>query len=105
MDIIVEDLIIEKDRPDHIARHNVTIDEVLEVISGKYVFIKSREDTWLLVGKTKKKRYLTIIVGERPQKNTYGLVTARPSRRDERSFYEEFATQIGDEENGQNKDG
>lgn len=97
-------LVVEQNRSGHIARHQVEIKEVLEIVSGNYIFIKGREDKWLLVGKTKKKRYLTVVVGERKQKNTYGLVTARPSRRDERSFYEEFVTQIGGEENGQNKD-
>ena len=30
-DVIVDTLIIEEDRPAHIAKHNIIIDEVLEV--------------------------------------------------------------------------
>lgn len=30
MDIVIDELIIEEDRPAHIAKHNVSMDEVLE---------------------------------------------------------------------------
>jgi uncharacterized DUF497 family protein len=96
-DIIIETLIIESDREQHITKHNITIDEVLEVISEDYVFIQGKLDRWLLVGKTKKERFLTIVVGEREKKDTYGFVTARPSRKEEKSFYQEFTLQGGDE--------
>ncbi|MBI2020851.1 hypothetical protein HYS94_05590 [Candidatus Daviesbacteria bacterium] len=49
------------------------------------------------------KHGVTVVVGERQEKNTYGLVTARPSSREEHSFYREFIYQIGGEENGENK--
>lgn len=42
-------------------------------------------------------RFLTVVVGARTPLNTYGLVTARPASRDERSFYWELAL---DEEDG-----
>lgn len=103
MDLNLGHLIIEKDRPAHIAKHGVTVKEVYEIIFADYVFIKGREDRWLLIGRTKRKRYLTIVVGKRSRKNTYGLVTARPASREERSFYKEFTFQIGGEQNGENK--
>ncbi len=95
MDLIIDELIIEGDRPAHIAKHAVRIEEVLEIVSGDYLFIDGKLGRWLLIGKTKKKRFLTIIAGERKQKNTYGLVTARPSSKQERSFYKEFTRQKG----------
>ena len=101
MDVIIE-LVIETDRREHIARHKVTIREVKEVISAKYVFIKGKEDRWLLIGKTKSSRFLTIIVGQREQKGIFGLVTARPASREERSFYQEFTSQTGGDEYDQN---
>lgn len=104
MDVKIDKLIVEEDRPEHIARHNVTEKEVKEVISAKYVFIKGREDKWLLIGKTKTNRFLTIVVGERKQKGVFGLVTARPASREERSFYQEFTTQIGGDEGDQNQE-
>src|SRR5688572_28584794 len=94
-EVIVDTLIIEEDRPAHIAKHNIIIDEVLEVLTGDYVYIAGRENRWLLIGKTVKKVFLTIVVGERPEENTYGLITARPARREERSFYIEYITQKG----------
>ena len=97
-EIIVEALIIEEDRLSHIAKHHIIIDEVLEVLTGDYVYIAGRENRWLIIGKTAKKVFLTIVLGERPQENTYGLITARPASRKERSFYIEYTTQGGGEE-------
>jgi uncharacterized DUF497 family protein len=97
-DVIVDTLIIEEDRPAHIAKHFVTIDEVIEVLTGDYAYIAGRENRWLAIGKTAKKVFLTIVLGERPEENTYGLITARPARRKERSFYIEYTTQGGGEE-------
>ena len=101
-DVIVETLIIEEDRPDHIAKHNIIIDEVLEVLTGDYVYIAGRENRWLIIGKTAREVFLTIVLGERLEENTYGLITARPARRAERSFYNEYLTQVGGE-NDENK--
>jgi uncharacterized DUF497 family protein len=97
-EVIVETLIIEEDRPAHIAKHNIIIDEVLEVLTGDYVYIAGRENRWLIIGKTARNVFLTIVIGERSKENTYGLITARPSRRHERSFYIEYTTQEGGEE-------
>lgn len=97
-DFIVKKLIIEAGREEHIAKHDVKIDEILEIISGDYVYIQGKFDRWLLIGKTKKERFLTIVVGKRDEKNTYGLVTTRPSRREEKSFYKEFTLEGGEED-------
>jgi uncharacterized DUF497 family protein len=97
-DVIVDTLIIEEDRPAHIAKHNIIIDEVLEVLTGDYVYIAGRENRWLIIGKTARNLFLTVVLGERPEENTYGLITARPARRKERSFYIEYAIQRGGED-------
>ena len=102
-EVIVDTLIIEEDRPAHIAKHNIIIDEVLEVLTGDYVYIAGRENRWLIIGKTVKKVFLTIVLGERPEENTYGLITARAARRKERSFYIEYLTQRGGEDDDENK--
>lgn len=99
MDLKINTLVIEEDRTAHIARHGVTIEEVLEIISGNYIFIQGKYKRWQLIGKTRNKRFLAVIVGERQEQNTYGLVTARPASRKERNFYKEFTTQLGGEEN------
>ncbi|HUD44412.1 MAG TPA: hypothetical protein VMR41_02625 [Patescibacteria group bacterium] len=101
MDIIIDELIVEEDRPEHIAKHNIQLEEVFQVLNGGYVFIDGKLGRWLLIGKTTKKRFLTIIIGARKKKNTYGLVTARPSRKEEKSFYKEFTLlKEGGEKNG-----
>src|SRR5579859_2622248 len=96
-EIVIETLIIESDREEHIAKHAITIAEVLEVVSGDYVYIEGKLERWLLIGKTKQERFLTIVIGERKEKNVYGFVTERPSRKEEKSFYEEYTLQGGDE--------
>ena len=103
-EVIVDTLIIEEDRPAHIAKHNIIIDEVLEVLTGDYVYIAGRENRWLIIGMTARKVFLTIVIGERAKENTYGLITARPSRRNERSFYIEYTTQEGGEEDEDKRD-
>lgn len=99
MDIIIDKLVIEEGRAEHIAKHDVEIDEVMEVVSGDYVFIDGKLGRWLLIGKTQAGRLLTVVIGKRQQKDTYGLVTARPSNKEERSFYKEFTLQKGGEDN------
>ncbi len=97
-DLEIEELIVEEDRPEHIARHKVKIEEVLEIISGDFVFIQGKYQRWQVIGKTKKARYLSIFIGERPKKKIYGLMTARPASRKERKFYIEFIRQKGGEQ-------
>lgn len=96
-----EVLIVDEHRLEHIARHAVTLAEVQEIISGDYAHIKAREERWLLIGQTPSGQFLTVVVGERSQKDTYGLVTARPASREERRFYQKMAQGQGGEEDGQ----
>ncbi len=97
MDIVIEELIIESDRPDHIAEHDVKESEVREVIDGKYTYIQGKLGRWILIGKTKKGRTLAIVVGPREKQGVYGLVTARSADKKERSLYEEFEKVAGGE--------
>lgn len=87
MDIVVEELIIEEDRPKHIAKHNVDVDEVLEVVFGDYVTVEGKEDRVLLIGKTANQRLIAVIVGKRVGINRYGLVTARDVKKKEKLLY------------------
>lgn len=103
MDVKIDVLVVEKDRSEHIAKHKVTVKEAKEIIAGDYVYIKGKLGRWLLIGKTKKRRFLTVVVGERKKANIYGLITARPSSREERSFYLEFTLTQGGEENGKDQ--
>ena len=93
MSVLAETLVVDEHRVAHIARHDITVDEVREVVSGDYVYIQGHQDRWLLIGKTAQGRFLTVVVGEREQANTYGLVTARPARREERRLHHEVVKQ------------
>jgi uncharacterized DUF497 family protein len=86
-DFVIERLVIEEDRPAHIARHHVTVDEVAAVVSGDYVAVRGRHDRYVVLGMTEKGRTLAVIVGSREEPGTYGLVTARPASRSERTLY------------------
>ena len=102
MDFVIHTLVVDEHRLEHIARHGVTIEEVMEIVSGDYVHIQGHHDRWLLIGQTSQGRFLTIVVGARTQSRTFGLVTARPASREERNFYRELALEQGgasDDEN------
>lgn len=96
VDFTIDELIVENDRPSHIARHNVTVKEVNEIVNGDYVFIQAKYGRWQLIGKTRRGRFLSIFIGERVKKGIYGLVTARPANKKEKSFYKEITLQGGD---------
>ncbi|HEY8745205.1 MAG TPA: hypothetical protein VIU62_19115 [Chloroflexota bacterium] len=93
MALLVETLVVDEHRIAHIARHDITVEEVRDVVSGDFVYIQGRQDRWLLIGQTAQGRFLTVVVGARAQSNTYGLVTARPARREERRLYQELQQQ------------
>jgi len=93
MDLVIDELIIEDDRPEHIRKHGVTILEVIEVVTGSYVLFKGKFDRWVLVGQSEQGRFLTIVVGERETPATFGLVTARPAHITERRLYNKIVEQ------------
>lgn len=96
MDVKIDELIIEEDRPAHIAKHNVTIQEVFEVLAGDYLVIEGKLNRSLLIGKTIEQRLITVIVGTRRGINKYGLVTARPTKKKEKLAYREKFQQGGE---------
>ncbi len=102
MDIVIDELIIEEDRPEHIAKHGVSVSEVREIISGKFAHFKGKHGRWILIGETKAGKALAVLIGPRKIEGKYGLVTARPASREERSFYKEFILQTTGGQNGKN---
>lgn len=97
MDVKIDILLVEEDRSKHIAKHKVTIEEVLEVVSGDYLVIEGKFGRSLLIGKTVNQRLITVVVGPRSGVNKYGLVTARPTKKKERLLYQEKFKQGGEE--------
>ena len=78
----IVDLVVEFGREDHVARHNVSVIEVEEVVYGTRSMRRERNGYYRLVGQTDAGRYLTIFVA--PLGGVYSLVTARDATTTER---------------------
>ena len=72
----IYELIIEPGREEHIARHQVNVEEVEEVIFGVPFIRKARQGRYHIIGQTEAGRYLSVFVAPRGN-GIYGLVTAR----------------------------
>jgi len=84
---VFEELRWDNERLDHIAEHNVTIDEVLEVLeSSRFFSPRWRRDKRYVFGQTEAGRYLFIVVGRRRTGELW-LVTARDMNERERRLY------------------
>lgn len=83
----VYELIVEPGREEHIARHNISVDEVEEVVFATPYITRTRQGRYRLIGQTNAGRYLTIIVAPRGR-GVYGLVTARDADESERRLYQ-----------------
>jgi uncharacterized protein len=77
----------------HIARHEVTPDEVEEVCHGRYVTLAGYEGRVLVLGPTQAERMLVAVL-EPVERGVYYPVTARPASRKERRYY--VAQKVGE---------
>ena len=73
----------------HIARHDVTPDEVEEVCQGVFHASVTHDERLRTIGITAKRRILTIILA-RKEAHIYYPITARPASRKERQIYTEW---------------
>lgn len=79
--------VVESGREEHIARHGVTLEEVDELVEGRFLAERTREDRYLVVGQTQAGRYLSIVIADRSG-GVFALVTARDSTDNERRRYQ-----------------
>ncbi|MEW6676213.1 MAG: BrnT family toxin [Nitrospirota bacterium] len=71
----------------HIARHNVTPEEVEEaVFEGNSIVLKGKEKRYIILSKTISGRYLTIVVVFK-LKGRVQVITARDMDEKERKYY------------------
>ena len=77
----------------HIARHQVTSDEVEEVCNGRPTFSETYKERLRVVGPTNAGRFLTVILAHEGN-DAYYVITARPASRRERRRHQEL---LGDE--------
>ena len=74
----------------HIARHDVTLDEVEEVCHCNPVFRDSYKGRKLVIGPTKLGRMITVALDPEPEmEGVFYPVTAHPASRKERRRYKE----------------
>lgn len=71
----------------HIARHEVTPNEVEEVCHGEYIVRQTYDDRLLLIGPTLSGRILAVILDPTKKVGVYYPVTSRPASRKERGLY------------------
>jgi len=72
----------------HIARHQVTPEEVEDVCHGDYILGEAHTGRLLLIGPTQAGRMLAVVL-EPEAEETYDVVTARPADRKERRLYQQ----------------
>jgi uncharacterized protein len=73
----------------HIARHDVIPEEVEEVCHGQPVTSQTYKGRLRVVGPTRSRRMLTVILAPTEEPGVYYPVTARPADRKERRSYEQ----------------
>lgn len=73
----------------HIARHQVTPEEVEDVFLGKFEILRNREKTYLALGSSATGRYLTVVfvVKKTSDGPVIRVITARPMSRAEKRGY------------------
>ena len=70
----------------HIARHDVTQQEVEEVCEGRYIVRQGHSGRFIVIGLTSINRMLAVILEASEEKRFY-VVTARSAGRRERRIY------------------
>jgi len=73
----------------HIARHRVTPEQVEEVCHGEPVTSQTYKGRIRVVGPTRSRRMLTVILAPTDEQGVYYPITARPTDRKERRNYDE----------------
>jgi len=82
----IYELVVEAGREEHIARHQVSVAEVEEVVFGAPFIRRTRQGRYHVIGQTEAGRYLAVFIAPRGG-GMYGLVTARDADDAERRAY------------------
>ena len=73
----------------HMAKHNVIREEVEETCQSGPVFLAGHSGRILAVGRTQRGRFITVALDPEGN-NSYYPVTARPSSKPERKYYDDI---------------
>ena len=86
--LCIKRLIWDKGNVAHIARHRITPNEVEQVChSKKHIVRESYGGRLMLIGQTRAKRMLAVIIAPHGEE-IYYVVTARPADNKERRIYQ-----------------
>lgn len=73
---------------EHITKHDVTREEVMEMVKGHTVARDTYKDRYLVLGPTRNGRMLAAVIGPVPgQPGAFYSFSARPASRTERRYY------------------
>ncbi|MFC1496663.1 BrnT family toxin [Candidatus Margulisiibacteriota bacterium] len=81
-----ESFIWNKQNVEHIARHNVSIDEAEEVFIENPIIFRSRNNSYAAFGKNESGRYLPVIFTYK-EKGVVRIITARDMSEKEKKLY------------------
>lgn len=89
MSVVIKKLVWDEWNVAHIARHKVLPEEVGEVCRGTYIAYESYDGRFEVIGETKQKRILLIVLDPEPVNGEYYVVTAHTADRKDRLLYQE----------------
>jgi len=84
--MLIKNLIWEAWNIEHIARHNVRVEEIEQICKSVHLLNKWKNKMYRVIGQTANGRYLTIFLAPRGRNNYYP-VTARDSTLREKKAY------------------
>lgn len=85
--IQVDRLIWDERNIEHIARHDVTPQEVEEVCHNDPVFISGHSGRLMAIGTSRSGRAISVILDPKDDEGVWFVVTARSADRKERTLY------------------
>lgn len=88
MNVVIKKLIWDEWNVKHIARHKVSPEEVEEVCRGIYIAYESYDGRFEIIGATKQKRILLIVLDPEPINGKYYVVTAHTANKKDRALYQ-----------------
>lgn len=87
--MIIVQLVWDADNTAHIARHNVTPEEVDELCKADPLVQQGKKGRLAVSGKTSTGRFLVVILDPEPESGVYYPVTAYPASGRYRRIYEQ----------------
>jgi hypothetical protein len=85
--MIIKKLIWDEWNITHIARHNVLPGEVEDVCNGIFRSYESYDGRFEIIGETRQKRILLIVLDPEPVEGEYYVVTSHTGNKKDRKLY------------------